>query len=51
MAHRKTYRTDASHGERAFAATYPTLMVEQTPQREHDHRVMFNALRWMHDTL
>jgi transposase len=47
MTPRKPYPTNVSDEEWAFAAPYLTLMTEQAPQRKHDLRVMFNALRWM----
>ena len=33
--------------EWAFAAPYPTLMSEDAPQRRHDLREVFNAVRWL----
>lgn len=47
MTQRKSYPTDVSDEEWAFSAPYLTLMVEQAPQRKHELRAMFNALRWM----
>jgi transposase len=44
---RKPYPSDVSDAEWAFAAPYLTLMREDAPQREHDLREVFNALRWM----
>jgi transposase len=44
---RKPYRTDVSDDEGAFAAPYLTLMREDAPQRVHDPREVFNALRWV----
>lgn len=43
----KPYPSDVSDEEWAFAAPYLTLMTEQAPQRKHELRMMFNALRWM----
>src|SRR5271170_5088666 len=44
---RKPYPSDVSDAEWAFSAPYLTLMREDAPQREHDLREVFNALRWM----
>lgn len=44
---RKSYPSDVSEEEWAFAAPYLTLMVEEAPQREHDLREVYNALRWI----
>src|SRR5918993_4064877 len=44
---RKPYPTDVSDEEWAFAAPYLTLMSEDAPQRRHDLREVFNALRWI----
>ena len=44
---RKPYPTDVSDEEWSFAAPYLTLMDPQAPQREHDLREVFNALRWL----
>ena len=44
---RKPYPTDVSDEEWAFAAPYLTLMSDDAPQRRHDLREVFNALRWM----
>jgi len=43
----KPYPTDVSDDEWAFVAPYLTLMTEEAPQRRHDLREVFNALRWM----
>lgn len=43
---RKPYPTDVSDDEWAFVAPYLTLMTEDTPQREHSLREVFNGLRW-----
>ncbi|MHA6882157.1 IS5 family transposase [Ralstonia pseudosolanacearum] len=47
MSPRKPYPTDVSDEEWSFAAPYLTLMREDAPQRTHDLREIFNALRWM----
>lgn len=44
---RKAYPTDVSDEEWAFVAPYLTLMREDAPQRRHDLRAVFNALRWI----
>ncbi len=44
---RKPYPTDVSDGEWAFAAPYLTLMRPDAPQRVHDPREVFDALRWI----
>jgi transposase len=44
---RKPYPSDVSDEEWAFAAPYLTLMDPQAPQREHDLREVFDALRWI----
>ena len=44
---RKPYPTDVSDEEWAFVAPYLTLMTEEAPQRRHDLREVFNALRWI----
>ena len=44
---RKAYPTDVSDDEWAFVAPYLTLMTEAAPQRRHDLREVFNALRWI----
>lgn len=44
---RKPYPTDVSDEEWAFVAPYLTLMTAEAPQRRHDLREVFNALRWM----
>ncbi len=43
----KQYPSDVSDEEWAFVAPYLTLMKEDAPQRQHDLRCVFNALRWM----
>jgi len=44
---RKPYPTDVSDEEWAFVAPYLSLMSEDAPQRRHDLREVFNALRWI----
>jgi transposase len=44
-ATRKPYPTDVSDEEWEFVAPYLTLMSEEAPQRRHDLREVFNALR------
>jgi transposase len=44
---RKSYPSDVSDEEWAFVAPYLTLMTESAPQRRHDLREVFNALRWL----
>jgi transposase len=44
---RKPYPTDVSDEEWAFVAPYLTLMSDDAPQRRHDLREVFNALRWI----
>ncbi len=44
---RKTYPSDVTDDEWAFAAPYLTLMKENAPQREHSLPEVFNALRCM----
>lgn len=44
---RKAYPSDVSDDEWAFVAPYLTLMREDAPQRQHDLREVFNALRWI----
>ena len=47
MADRKPYPSDVSDDEWAFVAPYLTLMTEVAPQRTHDLREVFNAVRWI----
>jgi transposase len=47
MSTRKPYPTDVSDEEWAFVAPYLTLMSTDAPQRTHDLRAVFNALRWI----
>jgi transposase len=44
---RKPYPTDVSDDEWAFVAPYLTLMTPDAPQRVHDLREVYNALRWI----
>jgi transposase len=44
---RKPYPSDVTDDEWAFVAPYLTLMIEDAPQRRHDLREVFNALRWI----
>jgi transposase len=44
---RKPYPSDVTDDEWTFVAPYLTLMREDAPQREHDLREVFNALRWI----
>ena len=44
---RQPYPTDVSDDEWAFLAPYLTLMDPDAPQRRHDLREVFNALRWI----
>ena len=44
---RKPYPTDVSDEEWGFVAPYLTLMDPAAPQRQHDLREVFNALRWI----
>ncbi len=44
---RKPYPTDVTDEEWAFVAPYLTLMTPTAPQRRHDPREVFNALRWL----
>lgn len=47
MPNRKPYPTDASDEEWAFVAPYLALVREDAPQRVHDLRDVFDALRWI----
>ena len=47
MANRKPYPSDVSDEEWAFVAAYLTLVREDAPQRTHDLREVFNAMRWI----
>ncbi len=44
---RKPYPSDVSDDEWAFVAPYLTLMRADAPQRVHEPREVFNALRWI----
>jgi len=44
---RKPYPTDVTDEEWAFVAPYLTLLDPEAPQRRHDLREVFNALRWI----
>jgi transposase len=44
---RKPYPTDVSDEEWAFVAPYLSLMTPDAPQRRHDLREVYNALRWI----
>ena len=44
---RKPYPSDVSDEEWSFAAPYLVLMDTEAPQRQHDLREVFNALRWL----
>jgi len=46
-APRKPYPSDISDEEWAFVAPYLALVREDAPQRRHDLREVFNALRWL----
>ena len=45
MPNRKPYPTDGSDEKWAFVAPYLTLVRQDAPQRVHDLREVFNALR------
>lgn len=47
MSNRKPYPSDISDEEWGFVAPYLTLVREDAPQRTHDVREVFNALRWI----
>lgn len=44
---RRGYPSDVTDEEWAFVAPYLTLCREDAPQRRHDLREVFNAVRWM----
>jgi transposase len=44
---RKSYPSDVTDEEWAFVTPYLILMREDAPQREHDLRDVFDALRWI----
>ena len=43
---RTSYPSDVSDEEWAFCAPYLTLMKADAPQRKHELRALYNALRW-----
>jgi transposase len=47
MSTRQPYATDVTDEEWAFVAPYLTLMTPDAPQRTHELREVFNALRWL----
>jgi transposase len=47
MPKRKPYPSDVTDEEWAFVAPYLTLVREDAPQRRHDLREVFDALRWI----
>ena len=47
MLSRRAYPTDVSDEEWAFVLPYLTLMTAAGPQRHHELRETFNALRWL----
>jgi transposase len=47
MESRKPYPSDVSDEEWAFVVPYLALVREDAPQRTHDLREVFNALRWI----
>lgn len=44
---RKRYPSDVSDEEWSFAAPYLSLMTAKAPQRRHEVREVFDALRWL----
>ena len=44
---RKGYPSDVSNEEWGFAAPYLSLMTPDAPQRKHEVRAVFDALRWL----
>lgn len=44
---RKPYPTDVTDDEWGFVAPSLTLMTPDAPQRRHEVREVFNALRWI----
>jgi len=44
---RKPYPSDVTDGEWDFVVPYLTLMNQDAPQREHELREVFNAMRWI----
>jgi transposase len=47
MPNRKPYPTDVSDEEWAFVTPYLALVREDAPQRRHEMREVFDALRWI----
>lgn len=47
MNQRTPYPSDVSDDEWAFVAPYLTLLPAEAPQRTHELREVFNALRWL----
>jgi transposase len=47
MPNRRPYPTDVSEEEWAFVAPYLALVRQDAPQRTHDLRDIFDALRWI----
>lgn len=47
MKTRKAYPSDTTNEEWEFVVPYLTLMKEDSPQRQHGMRDVFDALRWM----
>ena len=47
MTTRKLYPSDVSDEDWAFVAPYLALVREDAPQRNHELREVFNALRWI----
>ncbi len=47
MPNKKPYPTDMDDEEWAFVAPYLGLVRQEAPQRTHDLREIFNALRWI----
>jgi len=47
VAERKSYPSDVGDEEWALVAPYLALLPEDTPQRVHSLREVFNALRWL----
>jgi transposase len=47
MQSRRAYPTDVSDEEWTFVLPYLTHMTTEAPQRHHDLREVFNALRWL----
>jgi transposase len=44
---RKPYPSDVKDDEREIVTLYLALIRDDSPQREHDLREMYNALRWV----